>query len=103
MRYHPLHDILAPLGFLTLLAAVYQIKEGGILFVAPPCSTWVWVSSSSTGRRKGNYNGNADANFKLKSQNRLISRLCHLLWLCLKRCVHYLFVKSDYGLSRVVV
>jgi len=80
------HDILTPLGFLTCLSAVMHIKRHGFLFLAPPCSTWVWMSHGSTGRRRNNAMGDPHNNY-VKSQNRLVSRLCHIIWLARKRGV----------------
>ena len=80
------HDILTPLGFLTCLSAVMHIKRHGFLFLAPPCSTWVWMSHGSTGRRRNNAMGDPHNNY-VKSQNRLVSRLCHIIWLACKRGV----------------
>jgi len=80
------HNILTPLGFLFCLNAVMHIKRHGFLFLAPPCSTWVFLSTSSTGRRKHNAMGDKN-NKNVKSQNRLVSRLCHIIWMAHKRWV----------------
>ena len=50
-RYHQeLDDILTPRGFANLACNVARLRPGGLLWAAPPCSSWVFLSSSSTGR-----------------------------------------------------
>ncbi|CAL1126464.1 unnamed protein product [Cladocopium goreaui] len=48
--YSKNHNLLRTVGFLSVLAAVRNTRAGGLLFFAPPCSTWVFLSSPSTGR-----------------------------------------------------
>ncbi len=50
LTYHPGHNVLTPAGFLLLLRTVLDIVPGGVLWAAPPCSTWIWLSRSSTRR-----------------------------------------------------
>ncbi len=52
--------------------------------VVSPCSSWVWVSQFSTGRRPGNILGDL-SNLKVRLNNKLASRVAHLIWLSLKR------------------
>lgn len=47
------------------------------------CSTWVWISRSSTGRSGTNVNGNATPS--VLSGNRMASRVMLLWWLCAAR------------------
>lgn len=49
-RYDAAHNVLCPIGFLTLLHAVLHLKPGGLLWAAPPCSSWVFLSRASSGR-----------------------------------------------------
>lgn len=49
-RYDAMHDFLTPCGFLAVLAAVLRLHLCAVLWLAPPCSTWVWMSRSSTKR-----------------------------------------------------
>eukprot|EP00959_Pyramimonas_sp_CCMP1952_P473985 9502683-Pyramimonas_sp.AAC.1 len=44
------HDFSTPHGFLLCLRALLVMKAGSLLFMAPPCGTWVWVSRGSTQR-----------------------------------------------------
>ena len=51
LRRDKLHNLLQPVGLITLLALVMRLRPGGLLWMAPVCSTWVWVSRGTTGRR----------------------------------------------------
>lgn len=88
VRIDSRHDILTPVGFLTAVAAILSICLGGLCWFAPPCSTWVWMSSHSTGR-------NVDVSGKqwvpnVVRQNVLVSRLVYLVALCWHRGVHFI-------------
>ncbi|CAK9024608.1 unnamed protein product [Durusdinium trenchii] len=52
------HNLMRTVGFLAIIAAVRNIRPGGLLVVAPPCNTWVVVSRSQTGRSWSNPGGN---------------------------------------------
>jgi hypothetical protein len=71
------HDILTPIGLLTLIVAVARLRPGGILWAAPPCSTWVFMSRGSTMRHL-DINGNS-ASAYVQAQNALV---CRILLVC---------------------
>ena len=73
VRYNEGHDLLLPEGFGLLLQGVMRLRPGGLLWAAPPCSTWVFVSSGSTGRN-AHPEGNPES-FYVRSQNALVCRL----------------------------
>ncbi len=50
VRRDPTHDVLTRTGFIALLEFVLRLRPGGLLWAAPPCSTWVAASTHSTGR-----------------------------------------------------
>jgi hypothetical protein len=50
-------DILTPSGFRAALLLVLALKEGGLLWLAPVCSSWVWLNSSRTRRSVANPDG----------------------------------------------
>ena len=68
------HDVLTPSGVLLLLQQVLLLRPGGILWRAPPCSTWVFMSRGSTGRSMEQPWGNAQSPYIL-SQDALVDRL----------------------------
>ncbi len=73
MRFDAAHDFLTPRGFLLVLSLVVRLRPHGLLFAAPPCSTWVFMSSSSTGRDLVSQGD--EMNFYVRSQNALVERL----------------------------
>ena len=46
----PRMDLLAPFGFLYALHLVLRLKPGGLLHLAPPCSTFVWINRGTSCR-----------------------------------------------------
>ncbi len=48
--YHAHHDLLSSVGFLTALQTALELKPGAIMWLAPPCSTWVWMARHTYGR-----------------------------------------------------
>ncbi|CAJ1459458.1 unnamed protein product [Effrenium voratum] len=82
------HDLLRSVGFLAILAAVRNTKRGGVLMLAPPCSTWVFLSRSYTGRSWACPEGR-----KIKAvilANILIHRLLYIIFYATKRGVYWL-------------
>ena len=55
------HDMLRPSGFFIAIAFIMSIEIGGVAWFAPPCSTWVWMSRSSTKRHKAGRGGALNA------------------------------------------
>ncbi len=82
------HDILQPLGMLAAIRIACSIKPGGLLWLAPPCSTWVWLTRGSTGRSL-----TALGDFTLPAvieQNALVERVMLLCELVHRRGGHYI-------------
>ena len=44
------YDIISPLGQLLVLQVLLRTKLGGGLLAAPVCSTWIWLTRSTTMR-----------------------------------------------------
>ena len=49
-RISMLHNFMSPVGYLALLKSILEVHRFGIVWLAPPCSTWVWISRHSCGR-----------------------------------------------------
>ena len=49
-RISMLHNFMSPSGYLALLKSILQVHRFGVVWLAPPCSTWVWISRGSCGR-----------------------------------------------------
>ena len=47
-------DILTDAGWLVWLTALLRLRRGGLLWLAPQCSTWVWMNRKSSGRSAEN-------------------------------------------------
>ena len=82
------HNFLIPCGFLAALSACMRVRRGGLVWWAPPCSSWVFMSRSSTGRAVS-VEGNP-FNEAVQAQNILVRRLVHLLTLLIKRGVYFI-------------
>lgn len=52
IKYNPMHDLSSPKGFIFAVFMILGIKRSGLLWLAPPCSTWVWLSRHSTKRSR---------------------------------------------------
>ena len=99
-RYNTLHDFMMPAGFLVVLAAAWKIIPKGWFHFAPPCANWILLCRGSTGRRAGDNNewrGRSDLP-KCTYNNKLVSRLCHILWLLSKRGVYWTIEQPDSSL-----
>ena len=83
LRLDGRHDILTPVGFMTTLALILGVATGGMVWFAPPCSTWVWMSRAST-KRSDNAKGPAgdESNPNVYRQNCLVGRICYMIALC---------------------
>lgn len=87
LRISETHNVLSATGFLVLLAATMKIREGGLLWAAPPCSTWVFLSRGSTGRNVA-LGGNPNSPY-VQGQNALVKRLILIWRLCVARRVFF--------------
>ncbi len=52
LSYDEGHNVLKPEGLLLVLSTILDLKPGAILWAAPPCSSWIFMSRGSTGRHK---------------------------------------------------
>ena len=77
-------DFNSDVGFAFAVWLVLRLQPGGVLFAAPPCSSWVWVSRSSSGRSYDCPLGN-QLRKKVRDANILVSRLVLLMALALGR------------------
>jgi hypothetical protein len=87
LRYTKAHNVLTAVGFYVLLSAVYTTCLGGIVWLAPPCSSWVFLSRYSTGRHLGVLGHEYIEN--VRAQNALVARITYAVVLCIKRGVHW--------------
>ena len=50
-EYNEEHDVLQLRGLHEALLTLMKVKEGGLVWLATPCSSWVWVGRHGTGRK----------------------------------------------------
>ena len=73
-------DILTDSGFANAVCIVLNIVPGGLAWYAIVCSTWVWMSRSSTGRRLWNPDGHRESD-SVRAGNKMLTRVVLLILL----------------------
>ena len=73
-------DLNTSKGFLRAITYVLGMKPGGLLWAAPPCSSWVWLSRGSTGRSLENPMGQTSYG-RVRAANEQGSRVLLLILL----------------------
>ena len=59
-------DITTCTGFTEALRLVMRLKPGGLLAMAPDCSSFVFAPTSQSGRKRGQFEGDASREFVCK-------------------------------------
>ena len=78
------NDVLTPSGSDHLLGLLCRVSAKGVVWLGPPCSTWVWIARSHTKRNSADVNGDTSredvqhANATAKFVG-MFMRLCHRL------------------------
>ncbi len=73
-------DLLQPLGLLMAVRMACSIRPRGVMWMAPPCSSWAWLTRHSSGRDLCTEGDLTQA--EIVAQNTLLERvvmLCDLL------------------------
>ena len=70
-RYDLNQDLATTTGFALALNLVLRILNHGMLWTAPVCSSWVWISRSRTGRSTLNASGNLK-HLSVRTANRMV-------------------------------
>ena len=82
-----LQDLLTETGFLHGVGRIMQLRPGGLLTMAPVCSSWGFANTANTGRNKNNFRGNL--NYAAVAHGNLSADIaCFFLFLCIAREVH---------------
>ena len=80
-------DITKKSGFGIALKHVLSLRPGGLLWMAPLCSSFVFPNNSNTKRTKANFAG--DESYKPVAEGNLMAMICvFFAQLALARCVH---------------
>lgn len=71
-------DFMSRTGYCLALAAVLRLRPGSLLWMGIVCSSWVWISRSSTGRDAACVLGNASQT--VRTANTMVSRAVILIY-----------------------
>lgn len=85
-------NILHMDGLMRALSLVLRLKVGGLLWAAPPCQMWTWMSSSVHRRTKSNPRGNRSLP-KVREANNIARITAGLIKLAVSRQVR-VFVEN---------
>ena len=89
-RYAINQDLATEPGFALALALILKILNHGMLWAAPVCSSWVWVSRSRTQRSVTAPAGNIK-HLSVRTANRMVDLTCLLIIIAFARgCEVYL-------------
>jgi hypothetical protein len=81
-------DMTTPLGYAHALRLVAQVRPGGFIWAAPPCSSWVWMNRGTSLRSKKTPLG-ACSKDSVASSNLVVTRMTLLLLLALGKGCHW--------------
>ena len=84
----PAMDFLRPSGMLLALRVACTIQPGGLMWLAPPCDSWVWINRHTAGRDVSIEGAVTSA--RIVGQNALAERLALLIQLLTQRGVHWI-------------
>lgn len=84
VRYSRHYNLGSGIGLLIALQAIRRVIKGGAVWLAAPCSQWVWLSRGSTYRCRLRVGGDKRLP-KVKLANRLVRRLCYLSLACVSK------------------
>lgn len=82
-------DILSPTGFCIALTMALRLKRNAFVLLATVCSTWVFLSRSSTGRSIWRPLGNGSKT--VEAANVMVSRMTLVLWLLQAKSIVWLY------------
>ena len=78
----PSQDINSDVGFLFALALCLRIRDRGLCWLAPLCSSWVWVATGSTHRSLA-HPGGLLPSASVTYGNKMVSRCVLLIWMAM--------------------
>ena len=80
-RVDPAHDVLTEQGLVFLLEQLVRLESGGMVWIAPPCSSWIWRSRGVSQRSVASPDGDV-TNAEVKSANDVARVVARLLAAC---------------------
>ena len=101
-------DITSTVGFALSILAVLRLVPRGLLFMAAPCSSWVWVNRKTSKRSKEHIMGDDGCDFVRAGNlcNERVSILCDLARMCgaywvIEQPISSLFFQTPHMLSTI--
>ena len=91
-------DLASTKGFIRAITYILYLKDRGLLWAAPPCSSWVWVGRYQTGRSAADPGGNSAP--ETVKANLLVSRVVLLVMLGL--LLHDVSFMAEQPLSSIM-
>ena len=88
-------DILTERGWHNAVLLTLRVKPHGSIWLAPVCSTWVWVGRFGSGRTSANARGNV-LNHRIRLGNMMVVRCVVIMLLAWARGVH-LWLENPSG------
>ena len=82
------HDITSRVGFFWLLAASLRLQAGALVVAGPPCSLFIFLSSSVHRRRKGREEGDT-SNPGVRLANLIVDNMMVFLGIMHERGVYF--------------
>ena len=73
-------DLLEDNGFALAIRLVLSLSQGALLWVALPCSSWIWINRGTSGRNRLLWAGNTTLKY-IHDANKMVSRTVLLLWI----------------------
>ena len=75
------HNILADGGLAVLLESIVRVLPGGLVWLGPPCSSWVWLSRAVTQRSFTNPGGD-ETRADVRVANRIAEVVAKITQVC---------------------
>lgn len=89
-EHSPREDLGNSTGLESVIRAIMSLKFGGLLWLAPPCKNWVFLSMPQHKRRRSNAYLGENPNRQTREANSLVYVVAALVRLAVARGVHYI-------------
>ena len=83
-------DLRTKAGLDWAMQRVFSLRIGGTLWCAPVCSSWVWVSSATSGRSAERPEGNTEREFVRDGNHFMMITSALALLAHLRKCAFYI-------------
>ena len=97
-RHQTFENMLSPEGYVSAIKLIMGVSPGGLAHFATVCSTWVYLSRSSTGRSHSRPLGFASTCRVVADANCMCARVSLLLVLCAIRALVFLHEQPESSL-----